>query len=160
MKAKFSRNYGFILATELCYALRLFCIGLCPSSKILTSFDWQRITLINFFLFSVERTIYGTKNPNPVQIEKAKLTLREHERTLLDALDKLADVSDDEPPYETQHHYSHKKHPGNGQGMEAHCNLYRQIGGFHGYHSEAFGQTQSVRMGVPFLGVQGDEDTP
>ncbi|XP_031267524.1 protein EMSY-LIKE 4-like isoform X2 [Pistacia vera] len=124
------------------------------------SSDVIEIHATDKLIHKVERTIYGTKNPNPVQIEKAKLTLREHERTLLDALDKLADVSDDEPPYETQHHYSHKKHPGNGQGMEAHCNLYRQIGGFHGYHSEAFGQTQSVRMGAPFLGVQGDEDTP
>ncbi|XP_044483784.1 protein EMSY-LIKE 3-like [Mangifera indica] len=112
-------------------------------------------------IHKVERTIYGTKNPNPVQIEEAKLTLREHERALLDALGKLADVSDDEPPYEMQHHYhSHKEHPGNGQGIEAHCNFYRQAGGFHGYHSEAFGQMKSVRMGVSFLDVQGDEDTP
>lgn len=67
----------------------------------------------------------------------------------------------DEPPYEMQHHYhSHKEHPGNGQGIEAHCNFYRQAGGFHGYHSEAFGQMKSVRMGVSFLDVQGDEDTP
>ncbi|KAK0601153.1 hypothetical protein LWI29_021719 [Acer saccharum] len=101
--------------------------------------------------YDIERTIYGTKTPNPAQVEKAKLTLKEHERDILHALDKLADVSDgDEPPNQMQRYYPQKECPGKVQGtVAAQHNFYRQTGQWHGSCSEDFVQMHSVRPRVP-----------
>ncbi|KAL9451249.1 hypothetical protein AB3S75_012911 [Citrus x aurantiifolia] len=66
-------------------------------------------------------TIYGTKNPSPGQVEKAKSFLKEHERAILAALDKLDDISyGTDSPNERQRHFSHKECPRNVQGMVTH----------------------------------------
>ncbi|XP_052295017.1 protein EMSY-LIKE 3-like isoform X7 [Citrus sinensis] len=98
----------------------------------------------------VERTIYGTKNPSAGQVEKAKSILREHERAILAALNKLDDISDgDDSPNEQQQRLSHKERPGNMQGMVAHHNFYRPTGTFHGYQSEGFTQIPPRQNGSP-----------
>lgn len=43
----------------------------------------------------VER-IFGANRPDPLEIEKAKKVLKEHEQSLIDAIAKLADISDGE----------------------------------------------------------------
>lgn len=43
----------------------------------------------------VER-VFGSSHPDPVEIEKAKRVLKEHEQALADAIAKLADISDGE----------------------------------------------------------------
>ncbi|KAK4850544.1 hypothetical protein QYF36_007646 [Acer negundo] len=87
-------------------------------------------------IHQIEQTIYGTKTPNPAQVEKAKLILKEHERDILHALDKLADVSDgDEPPNQMQRYYPQKEFPGSMQGTAAAQNdFYRQTGWQSRFH--------------------------
>ncbi|THG10744.1 hypothetical protein TEA_023120 [Camellia sinensis var. sinensis] len=43
----------------------------------------------------VER-VFGVSNPDPLEIEKAKKVLKEHEQALADAIARLADISDGE----------------------------------------------------------------
>ncbi|GKV27527.1 hypothetical protein SLEP1_g36693 [Rubroshorea leprosula] len=43
----------------------------------------------------VER-VFGTNHPDPLEIEKAKRELKEHEQSLIDAIARLADISDGE----------------------------------------------------------------
>ncbi|CAL8113450.1 unnamed protein product [Prunus armeniaca] len=43
----------------------------------------------------VER-VFGANHPDPVEIEKAKKVLKDHEQALIDAIAKLADISDGE----------------------------------------------------------------
>ncbi|ESR56749.1 hypothetical protein CICLE_v10020940mg [Citrus x clementina] len=125
------------------------------------SCDIIKIRATDKLIHYVERTIYGTKNPSAGQVEKAKSILREHERAILAALNKLDDISDgDDSPNEQQQRLSHKERPGNVQGMVAHHNFYRPTGTFHGYQSEGFTQIPPVRMVVPCINAQGDEVTP
>ncbi|KAL5767801.1 hypothetical protein ACOSP7_014395 [Xanthoceras sorbifolium] len=109
----------------------------------------------------IEKTIYGTKTPNPVRVEKAKLILREHERDILHALDKLADVSDgDESPNQMHHYYPQNERPGNVQSAVQH-EFYSRTAQSHSYCSEDFVQMHSVRPRIPCIVVQGDdEETP
>ncbi|TXG68150.1 hypothetical protein EZV62_003085 [Acer yangbiense] len=82
-------------------------------------------------------SIYGTKTPNPAQVEKAKLILKEQdERDILYALDKLADVSDgDEPPNQMQRYLPQKECPGNVQGTAAAQHVfYRKTGWQSRFH--------------------------
>ncbi|KAF9595706.1 hypothetical protein IFM89_003448 [Coptis chinensis] len=46
-------------------------------------------------IHEVEKLIYSGEYPDPVQVEKAKSLLKEQERAIIDALEKLADLSDD-----------------------------------------------------------------
>ncbi|KAJ4721330.1 protein EMSY-LIKE 3-like [Melia azedarach] len=118
--------------------------------------DVIEIRATDKILHQVERTIYGTKNPSPVQVEKAKLVLRDHERAILEALDKLADVSDgDDSPNALQHHLPHKECAGNGRGTLVPRDFYRQTSGSHGYQSEGFVPVHPVRLGVPCINLQG-----
>ncbi|GAY40011.1 hypothetical protein CUMW_048770 [Citrus unshiu] len=95
------------------------------------SCDIIKIRATDKLIHYVERTIYGTKNPSAGQVEKAKSILREHERAILAALNKLDDISDgDDSPNEQQQRLSHKERPGNMQGMVAHHNFYRPTGIF------------------------------
>ncbi|RXH76167.1 hypothetical protein DVH24_019055 [Malus domestica] len=73
-------------------------------------------------LLSQERVV-------PLHIEKAKLILREHERAILDALDKLPDVSEmADSPKQMQHKYPHEELPGMGRAMLIRNDLYGQAG--------------------------------
>ncbi|XP_048432351.1 protein EMSY-LIKE 4 isoform X2 [Pyrus x bretschneideri] len=73
-------------------------------------------------LLSQERVV-------PLHIEKAKLILREHERAILDALDKLPDVSEmADSPKQMQHKYPHEELPGMGREMLIRSDLYGQAG--------------------------------
>ncbi|XP_058006860.1 protein EMSY-LIKE 4 isoform X2 [Hevea brasiliensis] len=56
----------------------------------------------------VER-VFGANHPDPLEIEKAKKVLKDHEQSLVDAISRLADISDGESD-EGGHHY--------GQAME------------------------------------------
>ncbi|XP_042520131.1 protein EMSY-LIKE 1-like isoform X2 [Macadamia integrifolia] len=73
---------------------------------------WKRYDIIEIratdeLIREVERVIYGGREPDPLQVEKAKLILKEHENAILEALDKLADVSDGEDsPDQLWHRYS------------------------------------------------------
>eukprot|EP00268_Persea_americana_P043320 TRINITY_DN4351_c0_g1_i5.p1 TRINITY_DN4351_c0_g1~~TRINITY_DN4351_c0_g1_i5.p1 ORF type:complete len:489 (-),score=131.70 TRINITY_DN4351_c0_g1_i5:458-1924(-) len=58
----------------------------------------------------VER-VFGASHPDPLEIEKAKKVLKEHEQALIDAIARLADASDGESE-EGEHRFSH------GQSME------------------------------------------
>ncbi|PON65502.1 EMSY N-terminal [Parasponia andersonii] len=57
----------------------------------------DEIKLINTdsLIKEVER-VFGANNPEPLEIEKAKKVLKEHEQALIDAIAKIADVSDGE----------------------------------------------------------------
>ncbi|KAK6928646.1 ENT domain [Dillenia turbinata] len=53
----------------------------------------------------VER-VFSASHPDPLEIEKAKKVLKEHEQSLLDAISRLADISDGESD-EGGHQFSH-----------------------------------------------------
>ncbi|XP_077254141.1 protein EMSY-LIKE 3-like isoform X2 [Tasmannia lanceolata] len=59
----------------------------------------------------VER-VFGASHPDPLEIEKAKKVLKEHEQALIDAIARLADASDGES--EGEHQFSH----GQSMGLE------------------------------------------
>jgi hypothetical protein len=40
--------------------------------------------------------VFGSVNPNPAEVEKAKRVLRDHELALMDAIAKLEEISDGE----------------------------------------------------------------
>ncbi|XP_010265884.1 PREDICTED: protein EMSY-LIKE 3 isoform X2 [Nelumbo nucifera] len=52
----------------------------------------------------VER-VFGASHPDPLEIEKAKKVLKEHEQALIDAIARLADASDGES--DGEHQFSH-----------------------------------------------------
>ncbi|XP_048235839.1 protein EMSY-LIKE 4 isoform X1 [Ricinus communis] len=58
------------------------------------SSEFIKIRATDMVIQEVKRMTYGRNNPDPAQVEKAKLILREHERDILGALDKLADLPD------------------------------------------------------------------
>ncbi|THF96284.1 hypothetical protein TEA_018182 [Camellia sinensis var. sinensis] len=68
--------------------------------------DIIKIRATNKLLHKVESMICGREvNPDPVQVEKAKAILLEHEVAILEVLAKLADVSDgDDSPKQFQYH--------------------------------------------------------
>ncbi|CAH1426536.1 unnamed protein product [Lactuca virosa] len=53
----------------------------------------------------VER-VFGSSHPDPVEIEKAKKVLKEHEQALTDAIARLADISDGESGTKTKLDYT------------------------------------------------------
>lgn len=53
----------------------------------------------------VER-VFAASHPDPFEMEKAKKVLKEHEKALIDAIDRLADASGGESE-EGEHRYSH-----------------------------------------------------
>ncbi|PIA53407.1 hypothetical protein AQUCO_00900170v1 [Aquilegia coerulea] len=53
----------------------------------------------------VER-VFGASHPDPLEIEKTKKMLKEHEQSLIDAISRLADASDGESD-EGEHPFSH-----------------------------------------------------
>ncbi|XP_020534412.1 protein EMSY-LIKE 3 isoform X2 [Jatropha curcas] len=67
------------------------------SGKFKNHPDFIQIRATDTVIHEVEMMAYGygRKNPDPIQLEKAKLILREHERAILDVLNKLSDASDD-----------------------------------------------------------------
>ncbi|XP_057998473.1 protein EMSY-LIKE 3-like [Hevea brasiliensis] len=82
------------------------------SGKFKNRSEFIEIHATDTIIHEVERMTYGRENPDPVQVEKAKLILRDHERAILGALDKLANVSDvDDSP--NQLHYSYEEPHGN-----------------------------------------------
>ncbi|KAF2306870.1 hypothetical protein GH714_022252 [Hevea brasiliensis] len=82
------------------------------SCKFKNRSEFIEIRATDTIIHEVERMTYGRENPDPVQVEKAKLILRDHERAILGALDKLANVSDvDDSP--NQLHYSYEEPHGN-----------------------------------------------
>ncbi|CAN1133623.1 Protein EMSY-LIKE 1 [Linum perenne] len=46
--------------------------------------------------------VFGVSQPDPLELEKAKMMLKEHEQALMDAIARLADASDDESDGEQQ----------------------------------------------------------
>ncbi|KAL9678841.1 hypothetical protein QQ045_016692 [Rhodiola kirilowii] len=57
-----------------------------------------RILQTSHLLKEVER-VFNSSNPDPLEIDKAKKALKEQEEALIDALGKLADISDGESGY-------------------------------------------------------------
>ncbi|ERM93552.1 protein EMSY-LIKE 3 isoform X2 [Amborella trichopoda] len=60
---------------------------------VLKRHDRIEIRQTDRLIYEIER-VCGVANPDPVQVEKAKLILREHELSLLAAIAKLDDLSD------------------------------------------------------------------
>ncbi|KAK9157625.1 hypothetical protein Scep_004199 [Stephania cephalantha] len=86
----------------------------CQSSNVtnlITSYDKIEIRSTDVLIHEVERLISGVRL-DPVQVEKAKLLLREHEREILVALEKLAGISEaDEYPDGWLSHQERNTHP-------------------------------------------------
>ncbi|KAL5549695.1 hypothetical protein UlMin_004926 [Ulmus minor] len=55
--------------------------------------DDIRILHTDSLIKEVER-VFGANHPDPIEIEKAKRVLKEHEQALIDAISKIADISD------------------------------------------------------------------
>ncbi|KAK9123434.1 hypothetical protein Sjap_013036 [Stephania japonica] len=76
-----------------------------------TSCDKIEIRTTDILIHEVEKLTSGER-PDPVQVEKAKLLLREHEREILVALEKLAGISEaDEYPDGWFSHQESNEHP-------------------------------------------------
>ncbi|XP_057498231.1 protein EMSY-LIKE 1-like isoform X2 [Actinidia eriantha] len=72
--------------------------------------DIIKIRSTDKLMHKVESMIFGKEKPDPVQVEKAKSILTEHEGMILEALAKLADVSDgDDSPKQFQYHDSQEE---------------------------------------------------
>ncbi|XP_008789421.1 protein EMSY-LIKE 3-like isoform X2 [Phoenix dactylifera] len=84
-------------------------------------------------IHEVER-VCGVENPDPAQVEKAKVMLRDQERALLEAIGKLADVSDDDSPNRRQHQYSSREPKRNGHGL--YNAVHKQFDRTRSYYSE------------------------
>ncbi|XP_043691296.1 protein EMSY-LIKE 3-like isoform X2 [Telopea speciosissima] len=122
--------------------------------------DTIEIRATDKLIHEVERVIYGGGEPDPFEVEKAKLILKEHERAILEALDKLADVSDGEDsPDRSRLWYSHKELQRNGQRASTHRAFYGQVDRLNNYYNESFGREHTDRAGIPY-DVQDDEGTP
>ncbi|RVW66276.1 putative ribonuclease H protein [Vitis vinifera] len=110
----------------------------------------------------VERMIFGRENSDLYRLESAKSILREHEAAILEALAKLAEVSDaDDHPNHLQHHFSHDELPGIEQQMVLRNNFYGgHMDRLNGYFGEGFVQTHFDRFGGHCNNnLQDDEDT-
>lgn len=89
-------------------------------------------------LYEVEKAC-GAQNPDPDQVEKAKLMLRDHERSLTEAIAKLAAITDgadgDESPDQRWHQHSSVEQERNAQGfrVSAHKKLDRSRCHYTGY---------------------------
>ncbi|XP_022876684.1 protein EMSY-LIKE 3-like isoform X1 [Olea europaea var. sylvestris] len=68
--------------------------------------DILQLLNTDILIREVERVL-GTSNPDPVDIEKAKTLLKEHEQALADTLVRLADISDGES--DEGGHFSHRQ---------------------------------------------------
>ncbi|MQM16128.1 hypothetical protein Taro_049083 [Colocasia esculenta] len=83
-------------------------------------------------IHEVER-ICGGKNPDPHKVERARLILKEHERALVEAISKLADVpDDDDPPNPRQPQTSYDELKRNEHGINN--VVYEQPGGLGPYY--------------------------
>ncbi|XVF30716.1 hypothetical protein REPUB_Repub16aG0082400 [Reevesia pubescens] len=87
-------------------------------------------------LHEIERVVYGREGIIPAQVEKAKLILKDQERSLLRALAKLSNVSDDvsdDSPDQKLHHYSHTEVHENKRQTVIHNDFNVQAGRSHSY---------------------------
>ncbi|XP_008805473.1 LOW QUALITY PROTEIN: protein EMSY-LIKE 3 [Phoenix dactylifera] len=95
----------------------------------------------------VER-VFGASHPDPLEIEKAKKMLKEHEQSLIDAISRLADASDGES--DGGHQYSH------GQSMDRDRGWRSQqyAGNQHGanYEDDMAGEGREGSDGVRMAG--------
>ncbi|WOK95293.1 protein EMSY-LIKE 3 isoform X2 [Canna indica] len=68
--------------------------------------------------------VFGASHPDPLEIEKAKKVLKEHEQSLIDALARLAGVSDGEESEEGGgHQFSHEQSMERDRGWRTHQNM-------------------------------------
>lgn len=103
--------------------------------------------------------ICGGVNPDPSQIERARLILREHERALMDAIGKLADVSDgdDSPVHrQKQHQYSNEERDRNILGFR-NC-AYQQFDRSKAGYGDGYIVDHVERAGIPCIDIQDDLD--
>ncbi|XVF42635.1 hypothetical protein PTKIN_Ptkin01aG0380200 [Pterospermum kingtungense] len=76
----------------------------------------------------VERVIYG-EGILPEQVEEAKLILKDHEKSILSAIAKLHDVSDDDDSFDLMlYRYSHRDVHENKRQIVTHCDYHLQAG--------------------------------
>lgn len=125
-------------------------------------YDLIEIRETDKLIQEVERMIFGRENPDLYRVESAKSILREHEAAILEALAKLAEVSDaDDHPNHLQHHFSHDELPGIEQQMVLRNNFYGgHMDRLNGYFGEGFVQTHFDRFGGHCNNnLQDDEDT-
>ncbi|XP_010932670.1 protein EMSY-LIKE 3 isoform X6 [Elaeis guineensis] len=97
--------------------------------------DIIEILATDQLIHEVER-ICSVENPDPAQIEKVKIMLRGHERALLEAIGRLADVSDDDSPDPGQHRYPSGEPKRNVRGV--HNAVYEQFDRTRSYYSEGY----------------------
>ncbi|XVF42642.1 hypothetical protein PTKIN_Ptkin01aG0380900 [Pterospermum kingtungense] len=79
-------------------------------------------------LHEVERVIYG-EGILPEQVEEAKLILKDHERSILSAIAKLCDVSDDDDSFDQMlYRYSCREVHENKRQLTTHTDYHLQAG--------------------------------
>ncbi|XVF42633.1 hypothetical protein PTKIN_Ptkin01aG0380000 [Pterospermum kingtungense] len=79
-------------------------------------------------LHEVERVIYR-EGILPEQVEEAKLILKDHEISILSAIAKLHDVSDDDDSFDQMlYRYSHREVHENKRQIVTHCDYHLQAG--------------------------------
>ncbi|KAI4348497.1 hypothetical protein L6164_009215 [Bauhinia variegata] len=72
-------------------------------------------------IHDVKKILCSRETPDPVELEKAKLTLREQERSILEALTKVADALErDETSNQMRHYLVSKETPGLGHEIAVH----------------------------------------
>ncbi|KAA8516906.1 hypothetical protein F0562_017276 [Nyssa sinensis] len=107
--------------------------------------DLIEIHATDKLMHEVVRMVYGRENPDPNQVEKAKSILRDHERAILEALVKLADVSDgDDSANPLHHHYPNEE--------------FLRIGGEMAMH-DFYGQLDN-NLRIPYIVEHDDEAAP
>lgn len=104
----------------------------------------------------VER-ICGGVNPDPSQIQKARLVLREHEKALMDAIKKVAKASDGDDSSDhrqKQHQYSNEEKNRNVQGFPsvAYNQFDSRINCVDDFSGDHVGGT-----GIPCIDLQDDD---
>ncbi|KAG1358686.1 protein EMSY-LIKE 3 [Cocos nucifera] len=116
--------------------------------------DIIEILATDKLIHEVER-VCGVENPDPAQIEKVKIMLRGHERALLEAIGRLADVSDDDSPDHGQHQYPSGEPKRNGRGV--HNAVYEQFDRTRSYYTDGYGKDRPGRVGIRSTNLHHDE---
>lgn len=97
----------------------------------------------------IER-VFREENPDRAQMERAKLILREHERALVKALEKIGDVSDgDDSPTHLKQHYSNEAAQRTRHGN--YHPTFEQVDRMRGCIPEGFHGARATQSGIPYI---------
>ncbi|KAJ1409129.1 ENT domain [Sesbania bispinosa] len=102
------------------------------SLKLKNRSDIIEIRATDKVIHDVEKMLFSREKPDPIDIERAKWTLREQERALLEALGKLADVLERDDASNQMQCYEISKNTSGRQEMMMHANVGGLMGRFNG----------------------------